>query len=78
LRLNLQRSAFQACVTDKASDRIDPDQSTARQFGIVATPTLLFGTVNKDHRAQLSRSLVGKHSIGDIATVITQLLAKSD
>jgi protein-disulfide isomerase len=73
--LRLDAAAFEACVKEPLSPRIQLDVDSAKALGITGTPAFLVGKINGRGELQVSTMLMGARPLKDFAAALDAALA---
>jgi protein-disulfide isomerase len=71
--VGVDQASFDACVAERPVDTIETSMTLAKRLGISGTPTILIGTLDKDH-LKAKAVLQGARSFDDVKALVDPLL----
>jgi protein-disulfide isomerase len=78
LTLPLNRAAFADCLNKRGPERVALDLQSAKELGVVATPSFLLGIVSQAGHVQIKQVFVGVPKYDRFKTVVEELIAQAE
>jgi protein-disulfide isomerase len=75
--LGLEKEAFQKCMNGAAKGKIKRDFNDGLKAGVGGTPTFLMGTLDKDGKVRVLKTLSGMQTTASFTAALDELLSAS-
>jgi protein-disulfide isomerase len=75
--LGLEKEAFQKCMNGAARGKIKRDFNDGLKAGVGGTPTFLMGTLDKDGKVRVLKTLSGMQTTASFTAALDELLSAS-